>query len=294
MLVALPYFSIIILSPIFAADTIGSYDSFFRKVIKWLWRALVLEAISGFVWFWFVAAEMSDQPPWGLLDPADLNTVLWQTQFGRIWLGRVAIGIALGVALYFVSCQEARESLKPSRLNRLVLVISICLLITLAWAGHGAAGIHYHVLHLLADILHLLIGAIWPMGLIPMVGFLWYVHKGNESLPANREAEALRRFSEISLWAVLILVVTGVTNGWLMVGSWENLATTTYGRLLFGKVLAVGIMIGLGAYNRFFLLPQMEAGISVFGTLQKIILLESGLALVVLFFVGTMGMTSPS
>jgi putative copper resistance protein D len=293
MLVALPYFMLVILKPIFAADTVESYKSFCRGVIRWLWVALILEAVSGFVWFWFVTAQMSDQSPWGILDEADLSAVLWQTQFGQLWLGRAAVGVALGVALCFVSRKKARASLQPSRLNWLVLATSGVLLITLAWAGHGASGIHYHVLHLVADTLHLLIGAIWPMGLIPMVCFLWYIHRGNQIVPADREIQVLQRFSQISLVAVLIIVVTGIINGWLMVGSWDALVTTTYGRLLLGKVVVVGIMIGLGAFNRLYLLPRMQADSILFRTLRRTILAESGLALVVLFIVGTMGMTAP-
>jgi putative copper resistance protein D len=254
---------------------------------------LILEVVSGFVWFWFVAADMSGDSPWRFLDPADLNTVLWQTQFGQIWLGRAALGVALGVALCFVSCKKTLRPPRSSFLNWLVAAISGVLLMTLAWAGHGASGIHYHVLHLVADILHLFIGAIWPMGLIPMVCFLWHIHRGNQIAPADREIKALRRFSQISFMAVLALVVTGIINGWLMVGSWEALVTTPYGWLLVSKVLVVGIMIGLGAFNRLCLLPRMEAAPILFRTLRKTILAESGLTLVVLFIVGTMGMTAP-
>lgn len=286
MLFALPYFRLVILRPILAADTAGSYQSFCRRIIKWLWMALIVEAISGGVWFWFVTAQMSDQSPWGLLDLADLNTVLEQTQFGQLWLGRMMVGVALGVVLSF-------GSRRSSSLNWLVLALGACLLITLAWAGHAAAGIHHRVLHLLADTLHLLMGAIWPMSLIPMTCFLWHIDRGNQNLPADREIKALQRFSQSSLIVVLILVMTGMINGWLMVGSWEALLTTTYGRLLLGKMLVVAIMIGLGAFNRLYLLPRMREGPGMFRALRRTILVESGLALVVLLIVGTMGMTSP-
>jgi putative copper resistance protein D len=293
MLVALPYFVLVVLRVNLADNTTGIYQSFCRKMIKWLWATLILEAVAGFVWFWFVTAQMSNQSPWEILDSADLNTVLWQTQFGQLWLGRVAIGLALGVVLYFVSIRKTLLLSKPSLLNWLVLVVSGFLLITLAWAGHAAAGIHHHVLHLIADTLHLLIGATGPMGLIPMGCFLWHIHRRNQIVPGDREIMALQRFSKINLWAVLILVVTGIINGWLMVGSWEAMITTTYGRLLLSKVVVVGIMIGLGAFNRLYLLPRMQATPILFRTLRRTILAESGLALIVLFIVGTMGMTSP-
>jgi putative copper resistance protein D len=293
MLVALPYFMRVTVGPVFAADTGESYPSFCQKMAKWLWVALILEAVSGAAWFWLTAAQMSDQSPWGMLDPAVLNTVLGQTQFGQLWLGRTVIGAALGVALYFVSRGKSASLTRPSFLHWLVLGISGVLLISLAWAGHAAAGIHHHGLHLLADTLHLLIGSVWPMGLIPLACFLWHLDRRQQPLSADREIQALQRFSQMSLIAVLILVATGFINGWLMVGSWEALVTTTYGRLLLGKVLVVAIMIGLGAFNRLCLLPQIQAAPVKFQTLRGTILAESGLALVVLMIVGMMGMTSP-
>lgn len=293
MLVALPFFMLVVLRPVFAVDTVESHLALCRGVVKWLWIALVLEAISGGVWFWLVTAQMSGQSPWGVLDSTDLNTVLWQTQFGQLWLGRAIVGAVLSMALFFVSRSKTASLPRPSFLNWVVLALSGCLLITLAWAGHAAAGIHHHVLHLVADTLHLLIGSVWPMGLIPLAGFLWHLDGRGQTLPTDREIEALQRFSHLSLFAVLILVATGFINGCLMVGSWEALVTTAYGGLLLGKVVVVGIMIGLGAFNRLHLLPRLQGAPMLFRTLRRTILAESGLALAVLTIVGIMGMTSP-
>ncbi len=293
MLVALPYFLLVMVRPVLTADRVQSYDSFGRGMIKGLWAIWFLEAASGLVWFWLVTAQMSDQSPWRILDSADLSTVLWQTQFGQLWLGRAVLGIALGVALCFGSRHKVLTSLRSLTWNGLVLAISGLLLVSLAWAGHAASGIHDHALHLIADTLHLLIGAVWPMGLIPMVGFLGHIRRGSSAVPAEREVKALRRFSQINFWAVLLLVVTGTINACLMIGSWEALATTPYGRLLLVKVMLVGIMIGVGAFNRFHVLPRLPSDPICFRTLQRTVLAESALALVVLLIVGTMGMTSP-
>lgn len=286
MLFALPYFMLVILRPAFSADTTKSYSSFCQKMTKWLGVALMVEALSGGIWFWFVAAQMRHQSPWGILGLTDLNVVLWQTQFGRLWLVRGTIGAALGVVLYFVS---RRKTLLPptlSLLNGLVVLASACLLVTLALAGHVVAGIHHQILHLIADTPHLLIGAIWPTGLIPMAYFLWHVTRKNRPLPADREIETLQRFSQTSLIAVMILLVTGSINGWLIIGSWENLVTTTYGRLLLAKIAVVVIMIGIGAFNRFHLMRRIHDLPLMFRALGKTIVAESCLALIVLFIVG--------
>jgi putative copper resistance protein D len=236
---------------------------------------------------------MSDQSPWQLLDATDLRAALWQTQFGQLWIWRAGIGVALAAALCFVSRNSVVGQPLPSRSYQFVLVTGIVLLVTLAWAGHAASGIHYYALHLGADMVHLLIGAIWPLGLIPMGGFLWDLHKGNRLVLLEREVDALHSFSKTSLFAVLVLIATGIVNGWLMIGSWNALATTTYGQLLLVKVAVVGLMIGLGGFNRFYLLPRIQVKPTSLRILSRTIFAESGLAAVVLLIVGTMGMTAP-
>ena len=103
LLFALPYFLLVILRPGFSAERVESHASFCQKMLTWLWASLIVEALSGGVWFWFVAAQMSGQSPWEILPPADLNTVLWQTPFGLLWLVRGAIGVALCGTLSCVS-----------------------------------------------------------------------------------------------------------------------------------------------------------------------------------------------
>jgi putative copper resistance protein D len=292
LLVALPYFMLIVLRPSFASDFAKIRDAFSKSVTRWLWILLMVEAVSGFVWFWFVAAQMSDQSPWGILDAGDLKTVLVQTQFGQLWLGRGVIGVVLAVVLGFIS--KAKATGRPAfALGWSTLILGSVLLLSLAWAGHAVAGIHFKVLHLAADALHLVIGAIWPMGLVPLGLFLSHVRSDDQAVVEGGEIEVLQRFSQISLAAVLLLIGTGMINGWLMVGSWKALVTTTYGMLLLGKVLLVGIMIGIGAFNRLCLLPRMRGEPTLLRKLRKTVMVESGLALVVLLMVGILGTTAP-
>jgi copper resistance protein D len=286
MLFSLPFFMLIILRPAFSVDTTESYTSFCQKMTKWLGVALWMEIVSGAIWFWFIAAQRCHQSPWSFLGMADLNAVLWQTQFGQLWLVRGGSGVALGVVLYFVSRRETLLPATFSLLNALVVMASGILLISLALAGPVVAGIHRQILHLLADTPHLLIGAIWPTGLIPMAYFLWHVTRDHRPLPSVREVATLQRFSKASLIAVIVLIVTGSINGWLIVGSWENLVTTAYGRLLLIKMSVVIVMIGIGAFNRFHLMRSISDLPIMFRALGKTIAAESCLALVVLFIVG--------
>ena len=124
------------------------------------------------------------------------------------------------------------------------------------------------------------------MGLIPMACFLWQIKQANGLSPVDREVETLNRFSQTSLIAVLLLVVTGSVDAWLMIGSWQNLLTTNHGRLFLGKMLVVGVMIGMGAFCRLHLMPRIHDVPLMVRTLERTIWAESGLALVVVLIVG--------
>jgi putative copper export protein len=116
--------------------------------------------------------------------------------------------------------------------------------------------------------------------------FLWHLGRRDQLLPTGREVAILQRFSQASLLAVALLLATGMINGWLMVGTWQNLTNTWNGKLLLGKLLIVTIMIGVGAFNRFLLMPRIHDLPVMFRTLRGTIVAESFLGLLVLCIVG--------
>jgi putative copper resistance protein D len=292
VLVALPFFMLVTCAPAAVGGSRSGYAALGTKIIPGLWIALAVQAVSGIVWFWLVTAQMNDASPGAVLDAADWGTVLGQTQFGQLWLWRGAAGLLLGVLLFFRS-RGGNAGFPPRLGSWLFLVLSAALLVMLAWSGHAAAGTHFRALHVFVDAMHLLLGSVWPIGLLPLFFFFRYVEKGSGLEPGAGEGEVLRRFSDLSLLAVAGLVATGIVNSWLMVGSWEALVTTPYGRLLLGKIGAVGLMIVLGGFNRLYVLPRWRSGPAVFRLLRQTVLAESCLALVVLLIVAVMGMTPP-
>jgi putative copper resistance protein D len=285
MLFALPFFTLFILRPAFASEAAESYSSFCRKMNQWLIISLVVEALSGVGWLWLAIAAANGQSPWRVPAIGELAAAVEQTPLAQLWLVRGALGIALGVALYFVFRQGSTLTFRSPASSWIVLALSGGLLASLAWAGNPPAGIKHQLLHLLVDIPHLLIAAVWPTGLIPMAFFLRYAKRSSRALPARQEVDALQRFSQASLVAVAILFVSGTINVWLMIGSWENLVATTAGRLFLCKMAVVILMVALGACNRLVLLPRIDHTPIIVRTLGRIIIAESFLALLVLLIV---------
>ena len=104
---------------------------------------------------------------------------------------------------------------------------------------------------------------------------------------------ATQRFSNLGIFAVGTLLVTGVINTWNLVGSVGAFFSTGYGRLLMVKVALFLMMIGIATVNRLQLSPRLE----VDGTTRKLernSLIEAGLGVIVLLIVGALGTLPPA
>jgi copper transport protein len=80
--------------------------------------------------------------------------------------------------------------------------------------------------------------------------------------PADLVASTARiigRFSTVAAVSVVALVVTGGVLAWAETRSIDALNTTTYGRVLMTKVGVVLVVLLAAAYNRFRLVPEIEA-----------------------------------
>ena len=68
---------------------------------------------------------------------------------------------------------------------------------------------------------------------------------------------ATRRFSTLGIASVATLIVTGLLNAWILVGSFDALIITEYGRLLQVKLALFALMLGLAAVNRLHWTPRL-------------------------------------
>jgi putative copper resistance protein D len=262
-----------------------------RRLRAGLWGLYVLHLVSGAAWLWAVTAGMNDSSLSDALDPAQMKSVLMQTAFGRLWLGRLFIASIFG-ALLFIGMDGSAARLRSFG-SRLTLFVSALLLVSLTFSSHAAAGMHDRLLHIAIDLAHLGVAAVWPIGLIPLAIFLRVTARIGHADPDV--LRVLQRFSCLSLTCVILLLLTGLANSLFFFPSWSSVATSTYGQLLIGKVALFLIMIALGAINRLVFLPALVRGsdAAAFRRLRRAVVLESILGLVIILIVGAMGATSP-
>ncbi|HEV3100406.1 MAG TPA: CopD family protein [Candidatus Udaeobacter sp.] len=260
-----------------------------RRLLRLARWSLVAALLSSLLWFWLEVANMSGLPAMRASTTA-WQMVLFETKFGHVWqlrLGLIVLAFAL-VALRVAQFQ-ARHALIMA-----MFLTSIVLLVSLAWISHAAAA-RVQPLGLLGDALHLCAASVWIGGLLPLAIFL--THTRESLLLGEQDLRVLRRFSTLSLSCVGVLILSGISNSWLLVGSIHALLTTRYGWLLLAKLGAFGILVCLGVRNRFVIktkLPRVSETSDLLAELRRNVIRETCLGLIVVTIVAWLGVTPPA
>jgi putative copper resistance protein D len=222
-----------------------------------------------------------------------LTAVVTQMDLGKAALARAALAVT--ATIYVVLVPRGRALWWGAGL------LGMPAAATFGWMGHGAAteggG---HELHLIADILHALAAAAWVGALVAFVGLLTPRRQAFEALAAT--TDALRRFSPLGVGLVATLLVTGVVNGWFLVGTHVPMALhDPYGQLLALKLVLFAGMLALAALHRQRSIPALVARISThafpaddaLGSLRRSILAEALFGFLVLALVAWFGTLEP-
>jgi copper resistance protein D len=257
-----------------------------RRLAFVSWTAVIL---SGLAWLMLVAASIGGEAMFLGIPLDALDIILFQMQFGHLWLFRFGCCLVLGVLLLI----KRRESISAG--------LAILVLASLGGAGHaGANASSRGLLALAVDVGHLVFAALWPGGLVPLLLFLFAERRAIQD--RNLLARVVRRFSAMSLTAVIFLGMTGIINACFLVGSLRALFGTPYGQLLLIKIALFLLMIGFGAWNLLVLKPRLvrlakveeQRGKPKFvASLYRNVACETVLAAGVLLIIGLLGVTPP-
>ncbi len=237
-----------------------------------------------------LAARMSGVPVTAVAYTS-ISLAVTGTAVGAAWLVRVA---ALVLTLVVATAAPARKAAVAAALGAVALA-------TLAWDGHGAmdAG-RLGLLHLAADIGHLLAAGTWVGALAALTTMLFWRTAKTDAAHLRLSRRALRAFAGVGSVAVVAIIATGLVNGWLLVGPSHVSALTAslYGRLMLLKLLLFGAMLGLAAINRFRLTPRLgECDLadtrSAVRALRLSLLSEASCAIVILGLVAWLGTLEP-
>lgn len=159
-----------------------------------------------------------------------------RTAFGQATAIRMVLLVAIAALVYF------RRRFSRRLWLVIVMLLSVGIVATLSLSGHPVVQ-RWVAFSVVIDIVHLLAVATW-------IGGIAMLALGGISLTTDQGGALVRRFSSIALWAVLSIVVTGVTQAWMMMDGFGTLLSTNYGRTLIVKTTAVAVLVSLGALSR--------------------------------------------
>jgi copper resistance protein D len=250
--------------------------------------AAVAALLSGLGWFAGVAATMAGS--WSdALAPDILAAVTEDTRFGRLWVARLILIVAILVI---------QGMTKPSRARDIaLLVLAAATAASLVGVGHGMAGSGALApIHMVADMAHLLCAATWIGGLffLGLVVHRTIGHADAQSDPYGLR-RMLRRFSRIGYGAVALLVGSGCINALILVPQPDKLISTDYGRVLLVKIALALLMVGVAVVNRVWLTPPVMASGSPASVraLWRSVVVEQGIGFLVLATVALLGTIHP-
>ncbi len=107
-----------------------------------------------------------------------------------------------------------------------------------------------------ASATHVLAGGVWVGGVLLMAWTLATRHRRGADLGA---AAMVIRFSRVASVAVAAVAVAGTALAIAILDTPSELLTTSWGRVLIIKLLAVAAAAAIGAYNHFVTVPALES-----------------------------------
>jgi putative copper export protein/mono/diheme cytochrome c family protein len=298
MLSGVTFFVLFVAEPVWArafGGPEGAVTGLRRQFVRLAWIMLALSVASGLVWLVVLASRLTGQSLEEAVSGGGVWKVLTETRFGNDWLLRAVLAVLIAISI------KRLEPLRgwPSRWEGAVAVLlSGAFMASLAWAGHGGASAGAAgAIQVVADALHLIAAGAWIGGLLPFTLVMVCALRTRSEVWNLVAADVTRRFSAFAVVVVGVLLLTGLSNTWFLVGSLPRLLGTTYGQLLLLKIALVIAMVAVAAVNRLVLMPRLRDAAGAAGVLSRLRrngLIEIALGLVILAVVGTLGTTPPA
>lgn len=205
--------------------------------------AAAIAILSTFAWLPVQSAEIGEA--WGAA--GDAAGLAAGTSFGRVWMVRCALALAL-----------AGITLSRGAASAHATFVAGMLLASLALQGHAAA--HWSLLglmHRISHATHSLAGGFWLGALLPLAATVAALRSGRMTAEAVR---AVGVFSSLAVVAVALVLMTGALNTWLVLGTWPDPGASDYQALLAAKIAGVLAMLALALLNRTVLAPRALGG----------------------------------
>jgi putative copper resistance protein D len=172
-----------------------------------------------------------------------MGEVLAQTQSGHTWRWRLPIALALLLAAWMPMREWVRS---------LALAV-LCATLFLAGSFQSHA-IDFGTTAIALRFIHVLAAGAWTGSL-----FGYWVAARSHDRDSRGGIEAAKILSRLAAWSVSILIASGIYIAYEGLGhNLTHVFYSSYGRVLSIKVEVFAVVLVIGAYNRFFIVPAID------------------------------------
>jgi len=261
----------------------------FRSMLAGTTALGVLASVASLV---MMASAMSGETDFAELRP-HIEMMVSETDVGLAWVVRIIALLVGGLAVTLY--QRA-----PGVSLWIASIAGGIALASLAWSGHGAMDEgSRRYWHFAMDIVHLLAAGAWFGALVAFARMAMLdTLQTQESI--GLLTRAVTRFESVGALIVVVITVTGVVNYLFIVGpTLDSVLSSTYGALLFIKVVLFAAMLVLAALNRFHLGPLLQQSLrngeyrAAANALRRSVLVELATAVLIVGLVAWLGTLSP-
>lgn len=218
-----------------------------------------------------VMSDLTGTPFFKVLNPEMFSLALGQIVTAQVWLITAALAAAVGIG----GLVARRWASQP-----LLFVAATLLVVPLGMEGHSASG-GDHDYGTNSFLWHLVFLVLWVGGLL---GLLAHARRLGPGMPT-----AVRRYSGIALFSVIVMTVSGLVNAFIRV-ELSDWFTTRYGLIIVTKTLLTVLLALFGFAHRQLTIPSLESNPRLF---RRIAAVELAVMAATVGVAGTMGRTPP-
>ena len=209
-------------------DSEGRLSTQAEKLRRLLWACALAWSLGSFGTIIFTLASILDQSVSVALDPTILRSFVTQITLGQYLLFQALVG--LGVAALAFRVKKILSTV-------FLLIISLIGLVAPVFQSHSASS-GSHGLAIGSLVIHVAALSLWVGGAIAIA-----------LLDPEDRPVAVPRFSELALWSLIAVVVSGSVNAWARLdfqGAWN----TAYAYVVIAKIALTLGLITIGYLHR--------------------------------------------
>ena len=227
----------------------GTKKSLGKTAVQYIFLISVLTLLANAVHFVLHCSIMTETSLKEVFSV--LPAFITKTKYGRFTILRTAFLTGI-IMVSFVAVMKDQKWTTYSG-----ALFSFLLLVVIAMSGHqGAKG--YFNLPFFLDVLHLVAVSLWIGGLFFIRPLMSALNKGACVETWGNFTSLINRFSQVATFCVFIAAITGISLAYFNIKSMTILTQTDYGNVLLIKLLLVGIIMIIGALNKFLVIPNLN------------------------------------